>query len=95
MLQTSNLQFNQLTEKKKQRRPSQPLQNKKNGNLGNLREIRPQVQQINSEISFIIFAETTPKKMAIPSRRTKPETRVAFHKHRVPLFKTTTKTTKT
>ena len=95
MLQTSNLQFNQLIVKKKLRRPSQPLRNKQNGNLGNPRAIRPPVQQISSEISFIIFAETTPKKMAIPSRRTKPETRVAFHKLRAPVFQTTTKTTKT
>jgi len=78
--------------KKKLKRSTQRLQTKQNDNL---RTIRPLVQQTNSEISFIISAETTPKKMAIPSRKTKQETKAVFHKvSRALLCKITTKITR-
>jgi hypothetical protein len=81
--------------KKKLRRPNQQHQSKQNDNLDNLTTIRPQAQQISSEISFIISAETTPKKMATPSRKTKQEMKVAFRKLRAPHSRPTTKITKT
>ena len=98
VLQSSNLQFSKSKQPKlktKLRRPGQPPQNKQNANHDNQRANRPPVRPINSEISFIISAETTLKKMAIPSRKTQPEMTAAFHKLKAPLSKTTTAITKT
>jgi len=97
MLQSSNLQFKQLM-LEKLTRLSQLPQNKQNANHDNhstQKATKPPVPPTNSETSSIISVETTLRKMAIPSKKTNQEMKVAFHKPKAQLSKTTTAITKT